>query len=155
MPGRAFSNPSTVPVYGETWLFLNLALEQRDRDYPGCTWVFHYYGRRIGGHVKGWSEACIAAGFSGLQFHDLRRSAVRPMERAGIPRHNAMGISGHLTESVYRRYDTVSGRDLKEAGRQLETYPTEKWKAGEGNAAETQPGEVWHTIGKQKPKGVN
>ena len=44
------------------------------------------------------------------------------MERAGIPRNIAMGITGHRTESVYRRYDIVSDRDLKLAATKLEKY---------------------------------
>jgi hypothetical protein len=44
------------------------------------------------------------------------------VERAGIPRKVAMEISGHRTESVYRRYDIVSKRDLMNAALKLERY---------------------------------
>ena len=48
------------------------------------------------------------------------------MERAGIPRHVAMEISGHKTESVYRRYDIVVQADLKAAAKKLEKYHGEQ-----------------------------
>ncbi|MEK7750439.1 MAG: site-specific integrase [Acidobacteriota bacterium] len=121
------SQPRTVPIYGEMRPFLELALQQRNR-HPACPFVFNFHGRRIGGHVKGWTAGCKQAGLPGLHFHDLRRSAVRAMERAGIPRHIAMSISGHRTEAVYRRYDIVSPRDLQEAGRQLDSYLKSKWQ---------------------------
>lgn len=44
------------------------------------------------------------------------------MERAGIPRHVAMQITGHRTEIVYRRYDIVVEADLKAAGEKLAAY---------------------------------
>jgi hypothetical protein len=45
----------------------------------------------------------------------LRRSALRNLERAGVPRQVAMKITGHKTESIYQRYDIVSPRDMKTA----------------------------------------
>ena len=47
--------------------------------------------------------------------HDFRRTAVRNLETAGVPRSVAMKITGHKTEAVYRRYAIVSEQDMAEA----------------------------------------
>jgi hypothetical protein len=39
------------------------------------------------------------------------------MERAGISREVAKRISGHKTDSAYRRYNIVDNRDIEDAGK--------------------------------------
>jgi hypothetical protein len=50
------------------------------------------------------------------------------MDRAGVSRHVAMQITGHKTESVYRRYNIVDDADLRAAIRRtqqgVEVLPT-------------------------------
>ena len=53
-----------------------------------------------------WRDACKAAGIQRIP-HDFRRTAVRNLERAGVPRTTAMAMIGHKTESIYRRYSIV------------------------------------------------
>jgi integrase len=62
-----------------------------------------------------WKKACAAAGVSGRLVHDFRRTAVRNLERAGVPRSAAMKLTGHRSESVYRRYAIVESGMLQEA----------------------------------------
>lgn len=66
--------------------------------------VFHRGGRPILSMRGAWKEACKRAGVPGVWFHDLRRTAVRNLERAGVSRSVAMKLTGHKTESVYCRY---------------------------------------------------
>jgi integrase len=84
-----------------------------------CPHVFHRNGRRIKSLRKSWADACEAAGYPGKLLHDLRRSAVRNMERAGLSRSVAMQLTGHKTEAVYRRYAITSEADLREGVERL------------------------------------
>lgn len=115
--GREFPLIPELRALLERRLALTKRLERaRARVIP---LVFHRAGRPIKSLRRSWRTACKEAGRPGAIPHDLRRSAVRNLERAGVSRSVAMKLTGHRTESVYRRYAIVSTSDLREAGDKL------------------------------------
>jgi integrase len=98
------------------------ALErQLDRRVP---WIFPAPN---GGPTKPynaeWRKAWKASKLPQIP-HDFRRTAVRNLERAGVPRSAAMATVGHKTESMYRRYAIVEEGMLREAAERLTGFQT-------------------------------
>jgi integrase len=83
-------------------------------------WTFHRKGKRVKDFRKAWKNACEKAKIGHRLFHDYRRSAIRNMERARVPRSTAMKVSGHRTESVYRRYAVVDQEMMDDATKRIE-----------------------------------
>src|SRR5262249_30167020 len=85
-----------------------------------CPYVFHRNGTPITTFLVVFKRACRDAGCPGRLVHDLRRTAVRNLVRAGIPERVAMQMTGHKTRSVFERYNIVSTGDLRDAAKRLD-----------------------------------
>jgi integrase len=83
--------------------------------------IFHRQGQPIREFRKSWATACRLAGVKRL-FHDLRRSAVRDMVRAGVPQKDAMQISGHKTAAMFDRYSIRDEQDIRQALKRREQF---------------------------------
>jgi integrase len=125
----------TIPLTSD--LFEDLAMQKaiRDQSWPKCPWVFHRYGEQIKNFRGSWKNASKKAGlWTGDEktgrptklFHDLRRTGVRNLVRAGVSETVAMRISGHKTRSIFDRYNITSEKDLKDAARRLGEYLASK-----------------------------
>ncbi len=117
--GRQFPLTSALRAVLERQRDRTLAVEKATRAI--IPWVFHRAGRPIKSFRRAWLTACTAAGLADRIPHDFRRTAVRNLERAGVPRSTAMKMVGHKTESIYRRYAIVDEAMLKEGAAKLQT----------------------------------
>jgi len=111
--------PRIIPLTGRLLEIITRASAERRLD---CRFVFHRGGESIGDFRKAWRAACKAAGLDTLILHDLRRSGITNMRRAGIDESTAMKISGHKTVSVFRRYKIEGTRDMSEGLERLDAY---------------------------------
>jgi integrase len=129
--------PRVLPLVGDLADILERRWKAREYSAVGgaaiARHVFHENGQPIGDFRKSWATACVEAGFfrvvivktrSGDDveekiptrlFHDLRRSAVMNLDRNGVSMATAMKITGHRTDSMYRRYRIVPERDMAAA----------------------------------------
>ena len=85
-------------------------------------WIVHRNGERILDMRNAWRRAVKKAGIADRIPHDFRRTAVRNLERASVPRSVAMRLVGHKTESIYRRYAIVAKQDLVDGIKRLADY---------------------------------
>lgn len=61
----------------------------------------------------------------GYVFHDLRHSFVTQMRKAGVPESVIMSITGHVTRSMFDRYNKVDTSDKENAAARFMSYLSE------------------------------
>jgi hypothetical protein len=121
LPGTVTKNkkPLSLALTGPMLALIGRRWEQRIAD---CPFVFHRQGRPLGRFAGPWNAACDAVGLPRTLFHDLRRSGARNLRRAGVDEHVIQRIGGWKTASMFKRYDIVDERDLRDAAERLSTY---------------------------------
>jgi integrase len=111
--------PRNLPIIGALLEIIQRRVAVRRLD---CPYVFHRGGKQIASFRKAFKAAAKEAGMAGLVPHDMRRSAVRNFRRAGLSEHEGMKLSGHETDSIYRRYDIISDADLTESMNRVQEH---------------------------------
>jgi len=109
--------PIAVPIYGDMAKFLEMQPKTSEH-------LFVRGSTPIRDFREAWRQACQRAGVPDLLFHDLRRTAVRNLRRAGVSETVIMKITGHRTRSVFERYNITDHSDTLEAGRMAEEFLT-------------------------------
>jgi integrase len=131
-------SPRVLPIYGDMEPFLRAVKETRDRLYPECPWVFQRKGSKMLFVHKVWKNMVKRLGVAGLIFHDLRRTALTNMIEAGFSEKEAMEISGHKTDRIFRRYHIIRRHRIQTLGNRMDEFykdraqqlETEKLPAG-------------------------
>src|ERR1700747_1600569 len=136
-----------IPLGDDLLESLKSQLHLRNTAAPDCPLVFFRIIKTkenpvpswvpIGDFRKVWETACAKCGLAGRIFHDLRRSAVRNLIRAGVQERGARRTSGHKTRSVFDRYNIISEHDLTDAVRKLQ-----KFQGAPGPACQPAPTET-------------
>ena len=138
-----FRDGQRIKDFGDAWdtalLKSGYALKYRCEECNEITEITRKQRRKrpvcsICGHDKLTREDAI--------FHDLRRTGVRNMIRAGVPELVAMRISGHKTRSIFDRYNIINEDDLKQASEKV----SQLHKAVEEKAHEARHGHNLGTI---------
>ena len=87
-------------------------------------WVFcRDDGKCLTNFRDPWAAACAKVGIKRIP-HDFRRTAVRNLELAAVPRSTAMAMVGHKTESIYRRYSIQDAVTLASGAAKLDALHT-------------------------------
>jgi integrase len=138
LPDSKNGDPQSVPLDDELLALIERRWETREyRSRNGTSglseYVFHRHGRPISRPTfnREFARARDAAGIPGKLFHDLRRTAARNMIRGGVPQSVAMRVTGHRSDSMFRRYDVASVDDKLEAIQKARAYAATRTAVGE------------------------
>jgi integrase len=117
LPGTTKNDKGrTVRMTEDVYQRLSPCVKEKQPEDAVFTWG---NGDSVKDFRVAWDKMCKAAKVD-IDPHDFRRTAVRNLVRSGVSEKVAMRISGHVTRSVFDRYDISSEDDLVDAAEKLE-----------------------------------
>ena len=116
------NQPRVFYLTGKYYEELDAQRQELTEKYPDCPFLIHNQGRPIRSFREAWASACRRAEIPGRLFHDLRRTAARNMQDAGVPEKQIMQIGGWKTRSVFDRYNIVNEKNLRRASDKVLAY---------------------------------
>lgn len=138
--------PRFITLSGDPYEVLARWEAQTLQSHPKCKYFCHRDGEKIDSIRYQWERSCVASGlgswknptaktqslkgYEGLTFHDLRRTGVRNLRRAGVDQKTIMLIIGHKTTSMFDRYNIIDEEDVRDASRKLRGYIQSKYQNG-------------------------
>lgn len=111
----------TIPIVGTVASVIERRVQARQMD---SLYVFHDHGLPLDPKtlLERLKRACGLAGRPVQLVHNLRRSGVRNLVRAGVSETIAMSISGHRDRKVFQRYNITSTEDQRAALQGVAAY---------------------------------
>ncbi len=94
--------------------------------------VFTYKGEPIKSIKTCLKNACQEVGIEDFRFHDLRHTFNTMMRKAGVPKSVIMHLTGHKTNAMFDRYNTVDEEDAKDALQKLKEFLEGQAKKDDG-----------------------
>lgn len=111
--------------------------------------VFLNKGRMVRDFRKSLSKACEKSGIlygrkakGGFTLHDMRHTFNTNMRKSGVDKSVIMKITGHSSDSMFRRYNTVDEEDRTEAVRKFEGFLRNQKSNANQNANQVGYGKV-------------
>ncbi len=107
-----------VRMTDEVFALVKPCLDGKRREDPLFTWS--NTGSKVKDFRGAWKRLVRAAGVTvSITPHDFRRSAARNMIDAGIDRDVCKSITGHITDSMFSRYNIVDAQRMSDAAAKI------------------------------------
>lgn len=130
------SEPRRIYFNDALWWVFREAGKVRSLEHR---FVFHRRGKPLKDIRGGFNKAVERAGIEDFRFHDLRHTFNTNMRKAGVPQSVIMKLTGHKTNAMFHRYDTVDQDDAIQAMNRLDAHLGTIFSRKSSDMVQTEP----------------